>query len=157
MAKKTSQKATKNPPSRKTLAPARVASAAPKAVAKKKAHPAAATPKPKMAAHRQARRRSKREGGRQHQSPPRRDKTPRALNRPTPAIIETGKSRGTLTAVERVLTRAEIAEFRRMLLEKRAEILGDVSTLHNEALNKDRRDAAGDLSSMPIHMADLGT
>jgi DnaK suppressor protein len=40
---------------------------------------------------------------------------------------------------------------------KRAEILGDVSTLHNEALNKDRREAAGDLSSMPIHMADLGT
>jgi RNA polymerase-binding protein DksA len=44
-----------------------------------------------------------------------------------------------------------------MLLEKRAEILGDVSTLHSEALNKDRRDAAGDLSSMPIHMADLGS
>jgi len=55
------------------------------------------------------------------------------------------------------LTRAEVAEFREMLLQKRAQILGDVSTLQDEALNKNRRDAAGDLSSMPIHMADLGT
>ncbi len=62
-------------------------------------------------------------------------------------------------AVEREtpLTPQEIEQFRLMLLQKRAEILGDVSTLRNEALNKDRRDAAGDLSSMPIHMADLGT
>lgn len=58
---------------------------------------------------------------------------------------------------ERALTRQDIEQFRLLLLQKRAEILGDVSTLHNEALNKDRREAAGDLSSMPIHMADLGT
>jgi RNA polymerase-binding protein DksA len=58
---------------------------------------------------------------------------------------------------ERPLTAEEIEQFRQMLLQKRAEILGDVSTLHHEALAKDRRDAAGDLSSMPIHMADLGT
>ncbi len=44
-----------------------------------------------------------------------------------------------------------------MLLEKRAEILGDVNTLQGEALNANRQDAAGDLSSMPIHMADLGS
>lgn len=58
---------------------------------------------------------------------------------------------------ETFLTADEVEQFRHMLLEKRAEILGDMSTLHNEAMNKDRRDAAGDLSSMPIHMADLGT
>ena len=44
-----------------------------------------------------------------------------------------------------------------MLLEKRAEIIGDVSSMENEALKKSRLDAAGDLSSMPIHMADIGT
>jgi DnaK suppressor protein len=86
-----------------------------------------------------------------------RDKAPRVIDHPAPAVLETGKGQGTSTAAERVLTRAETADFRQMLLEKRAEILGDVSTLHNEALNKDRRDAAGDLSSMPIHMADLGS
>ncbi len=58
---------------------------------------------------------------------------------------------------ERRLTASEIAQFRHTLLQKRAEILGDVSTLHDEALNKNRSEAAGDLSSMPIHMADLGT
>lgn len=44
-----------------------------------------------------------------------------------------------------------------MLLAKRAEILGDVSTLQGEALHANRQEAAGDLSSMPIHMADLGS
>jgi RNA polymerase-binding protein DksA len=44
-----------------------------------------------------------------------------------------------------------------MLLEKRREIVGDVNEMHDEALKKSRLDATGDLSSMPIHMADLGT
>jgi len=48
-------------------------------------------------------------------------------------------------------------EFRVMLLQKRSEITGDVTTLQEEALNRNRQDAAGDLSSMPIHMADLGS
>jgi DnaK suppressor protein len=77
--------------------------------------------------------------------------TRHAANRAAPVEVEIeGRS-------ETFLTPEEVEQFRHMLLDKRAEILGDVSTLHNEALNKDRRDAAGDLSSMPIHMADLGT
>jgi len=44
-----------------------------------------------------------------------------------------------------------------MLLEKRREILHNVSEIEDEALKKSRLDAAGDLSSMPIHMADIGT
>jgi len=59
--------------------------------------------------------------------------------------------------VEPPLTPEEIEEFREMLLQKRAQILADMSTLQTEALSKNRRDASGDLSSMPIHMADLGT
>jgi len=55
------------------------------------------------------------------------------------------------------LTAKEIAHFRQLLLEKRGEIIGDVSSMENEALKKSRLDAAGDLSSMPIHMADIGT
>jgi len=55
------------------------------------------------------------------------------------------------------LTPEEIEGYRRLLLEKRAELLGDVKYIENEALKKSRLDAAGDLSSMPIHMADLGT
>lgn len=47
--------------------------------------------------------------------------------------------------------------FRGLLLEKRRELQNDMNTMQAEALSKNRQDAAGDLSSMPIHMADLGS
>ncbi len=55
------------------------------------------------------------------------------------------------------LTAAKIEHFKRVLLEKRREIVGNVTEIEDEALKKSRTDAAGDLSSMPIHMADIGT
>ena len=55
------------------------------------------------------------------------------------------------------LTAADIGHFKQMLLEKRREILVNVNEMEDEALKKSRLDAAGDLSSMPIHMADIGT
>ena len=55
------------------------------------------------------------------------------------------------------LTTADIERFKQMLLEKRREILVNVNEMEDEALKKSRLDAAGDLSSMPIHMADIGT
>lgn len=51
----------------------------------------------------------------------------------------------------------DIEYFKNLLLEKRKEIIGDVSEMENEALKKSRSDATGDLSSMPIHMADIGS
>jgi DnaK suppressor protein len=55
------------------------------------------------------------------------------------------------------LTSADTEHFKQLLLEKRREILKNVSEIEDEALKKSRLDATGDLSSMPIHMADLGT
>ena len=55
------------------------------------------------------------------------------------------------------LTAASIRHFKQMLLEKRREIIGNVNEMEDEALKKSRLDATGDLSSMPIHMADIGT
>ena len=55
------------------------------------------------------------------------------------------------------LTKAEVTRFEQMLLEKRKEILASMNEFEDEALGKSRLDATGDLSSMPIHMADLGT
>lgn len=57
----------------------------------------------------------------------------------------------------RKLTPTEIERYRLLLLEKWTQLLGDVSQIEGEALRKSRLDAAGDLSSVPIHMADLGT
>jgi len=55
------------------------------------------------------------------------------------------------------LTDAELLHFRDILIKKRREIVGNVNEMYDEAINKSRLDASGDLSSMPIHMADLGT
>ena len=51
------------------------------------------------------------------------------------------------------LTPGEIKKFRGLLLEKRNELLGNVSYMEKDALREDR----SDLSNMPIHMADAGT
>lgn len=47
--------------------------------------------------------------------------------------------------------------FREMLILKRRELVGDVDSLESEALGKNRSSAGGDLSMMPIHMADIGS
>jgi DnaK suppressor protein len=65
-------------------------------------------------------------------------------------------TRSTLTKKTRLAT-ADIGYFKEMLLEKRREILRNVNEFEDEALKKSRLDASGDLSSMPIHMADIGT
>ncbi len=58
---------------------------------------------------------------------------------------------------KRRLTAAEKEHFKKMLLEKRREISRNVNEIEGETLKKSRLDASGDLSSMPIHMADIGT
>lgn len=55
------------------------------------------------------------------------------------------------------LSAKEIESFRTLLLQKRREIQQNVHEIEGETLRKSRLDASGDLSSMPIHMADLGT
>ncbi len=67
--------------------------------------------------------------------------------------ISTGKVSGN----GKKLTKADIAQFQELLLAKRRELIGDVAEMHNEALKNSRSEAAGDLSVMPIHMADIGS
>jgi len=55
------------------------------------------------------------------------------------------------------LSAATIEHFKEMLLQKRREIINNVNEMEDEALKQSRLDASGDLSSMPIHMADIGT
>ena len=52
---------------------------------------------------------------------------------------------------------AEMNVFRERLLALRARLRGDVNRMADAALKKNRAQANGDLSSMPIHMADLGS
>ena len=55
-----------------------------------------------------------------------------------------------------MLTDAQLREFKELLLHKRAELCGDVVRLTDEALHR-ASGGVNDQSSMPIHMADLGT
>ena len=47
----------------------------------------------------------------------------------------------------------ELETFRTLLLEKRREILGDMRSMESEALGS----GGGGLSTLPVHMADMGT
>jgi DnaK suppressor protein len=51
----------------------------------------------------------------------------------------------------------DMQAYKERLLGLRARLRGDVSDMADGALNSSRAEANGDLSRMPIHMADLGT
>jgi DnaK suppressor protein len=55
------------------------------------------------------------------------------------------------------MKKAELEVYRERLLALRARLRGDVNQMADSALKKSRSEANGDLSSMPIHMADIGT
>lgn len=52
------------------------------------------------------------------------------------------------------LTKTRLAEFRQMLLTKRQQLLGDLSGMEQLAAGQK---GSGNLSTMPTHMADVGT
>jgi DnaK suppressor protein len=51
----------------------------------------------------------------------------------------------------------ELKAYKERLLTLRVRLRGDVSQMADATLKKRRSEANGDLSSMPIHMADIGT
>lgn len=61
------------------------------------------------------------------------------------------------TPVKTPLTEDELLHFRTLLLEKRAEILGDFNQIEKDTLKSRLGESSGDLSTMPLHMADLGS
>ena len=55
------------------------------------------------------------------------------------------------------MKKAEMKAYKEQLLALRARLRGDVTAMADAALRKTRSEANGDLSSMPIHMADIGS
>jgi DnaK suppressor protein len=55
------------------------------------------------------------------------------------------------------MKKAETKAYKEQLLALRARLRGDVTAMADAALRKTRSEANGDLSSMPIHMADIGS
>ena len=55
------------------------------------------------------------------------------------------------------MKKPELTAYKEQLLALRARLRGDVDHMADGALKKNRSEANGDLSSMPIHMADIGS
>jgi DnaK suppressor protein len=55
------------------------------------------------------------------------------------------------------MKKTEMQPYKERLLVLRARLRGDVDALARNALHKTRTESSGDLSSMPIHMADIGS
>ena len=56
-----------------------------------------------------------------------------------------------------LISKAELKAYKERLLGLRARLRGDVIQMADATLKKSRMEGNGDLSSMPIHMADLGS
>jgi DnaK suppressor protein len=55
------------------------------------------------------------------------------------------------------MTKADLKTFQATLVALRARLRGDVSHLANEALRSNGAESSGNLSSAPLHLADLGS
>ena len=55
------------------------------------------------------------------------------------------------------MTKTELEGYRKQLLALQERLSGDISSLADEALKKGEDETGGNLSHLPIHMADLGT
>ena len=85
----------------------------------------------------------------------------RKPEKPTPTVTGNGDQKKATPprpepVVKTWLSAKELKEFRNLLLAKRAELAGDVENLTSQALNR-KSSGVSDQSSMPIHMADLGS
>jgi RNA polymerase-binding protein DksA len=56
-----------------------------------------------------------------------------------------------------VLKNDELEGFRKTLLGLRSRLRGDLDQMTDEALRRDQPDSSGNLSNVPLHMADIGT
>lgn len=173
MAKRNARKTTKRPAAGKKSAarrkkPATTKKAVPKTVSRrastsKAARKTASKPNRKRAKPRAATRARKISKKTVRKTTKTVRKTTRRSTSSVPAIATAPEPAANVTPLEAPVKRRthlkkkDLDQFRELLLIKRAELVGDVSTLQQQALSENRREAAGDLSSMPIHMADLGT
>ncbi len=55
------------------------------------------------------------------------------------------------------LSKSDSEKYREMLIEKRKLLLEDIKRMERDSLGRSRQDQSGDLSNMPIHMADISS
>ena len=57
----------------------------------------------------------------------------------------------------KVFSKKELDKYKKILIEVRSKISGDLRHLEGDSLNTSQRDASGDLSGYSLHMADMAT
>src|SRR5690606_38581598 len=68
-------------------------------------------------------------------------------------VVEPAVEAAAAKQIKTKLSRKELNHYRSLLLIKRAELVGDLTAMEAAAL----RSNGGDISHMPIHMADIGS
>jgi RNA polymerase-binding transcription factor DksA len=90
------------------------------------------------------------------QKPKPKPKKSKPAPRPAPKAAAKAAADAPLVPIKGGLSKSELKEFKNLLLARKGVLQGDVKTLEDEACKKGT-DAAGDLSTLPQHLADLGT
>ena len=90
------------------------------------------------------------------QKPKSKSKKSKPAAKPAPASAKPPAEVVVPLPVKGGLSKSELNEFKVLLLHRKGVLQGDVKTLEDEACKKGS-DAAGDLSTLPMHLADLGT
>ncbi|MEK6728377.1 MAG: TraR/DksA family transcriptional regulator [Candidatus Omnitrophota bacterium] len=55
------------------------------------------------------------------------------------------------------LSKKELAEFRKLVLRRKDEILADIKHISDDTLKQSQKEASGDISGYTYHMADVAT
>jgi RNA polymerase-binding protein DksA len=59
--------------------------------------------------------------------------------------------------VKKKLLKKDLAEFRKLLLKRKEEILEGIQHISDDTLKKSQKEASGDISGYTYHMADVAT
>jgi len=59
--------------------------------------------------------------------------------------------------VKRKYTKSDLKEFKKIVLKRKEEVLGDIKHISDDTLGKSQKEASGDISGYTYHMADVAT
>jgi len=59
--------------------------------------------------------------------------------------------------VKKKFNKKELAEFKKIILKRKEEVLDEIKHISEDTLKKSQKDASGDISGYTYHMADVAT
>jgi DnaK suppressor protein len=71
--------------------------------------------------------------------------------------VKSKKVKSTAARTKKKFGRAELAEYKRLIIKRKNEILAGINHISEDTLKKSQKDAAGDISGYTFHMADVAT